>query len=90
MAAFQTGIDGNVRILAISGRLDLHSGRDLKDTMQSLIDSDDRCDLLVDLENLDYMASTGFRELFLAGRQVIPPGRPAGRLLAPRRGQARL
>ena len=77
MAAFQTGIDGNVRILAISGRLDLHSGRDLKDTMQSLIDSDDPCDLLVDLENLGYMASTGFRELFLAGRQV---NRRGGRL----------
>ena len=74
MAAFQTSIDGNVKILAVSGRLDMHSGRDLKDTMQSLIDSGDPCDLLVDLENLDYMASTGFRELFLAGRQIKRQG----------------
>ena len=77
MAAFQTSSVGSVRILAISGRLDTHSGRDFKDTMQSLAEGENSCDLLVDLENLDYMASAGFRELFLAGRQI---SRQGGRL----------
>jgi anti-anti-sigma factor len=77
MAAFQTSSDGNVRILAISGRLDLHSGKDLKDTILSLTEGENSGDLLVDLENLDYMASAGFRELFLAGRQM---SRQGGRL----------
>jgi anti-anti-sigma factor len=77
MAAFQTSIDGNVRILAISGRLDPQSGKDLKDTIQSLTEGENSSDLLVDLENLAYMASAGFRELFLAGRQI---SRQGGRL----------
>ena len=63
MAAFQTSMDGYVKILTISGRLDPHSGKDLKDTMQSLAlgPEPEACDLMVDLENLDYMASAGFR-----------------------------
>lgn len=79
MAAFQTSMDGNVKILTISGRLDPHSGKDLKDTMQSLAlgPEPEACDLLVDLEHLDYMASAGFRELFLVGRQI---SRQGGRL----------
>ena len=77
MAAFQTSIDGNLRILAISGRLDPQSGKDLKDTIQSLTGGENSSDLLVDLENLAYMASAGFRELFLAGRQI---SRQGGRL----------
>lgn len=77
MAAFQTSTDGHVRILAISGRLDPNSGKDLKDTMQLLAEGETPCDLLVDLENLTYMASAGFRELFLAGRLI---SRQGGRL----------
>jgi anti-anti-sigma factor len=77
MAAFQTSIDGDVKILALSGRLDPHSCKDLKDTMQSLTEGENPGDLLVDLENLDYMASAGFRELFLAGRKI---SRQGGRL----------
>jgi len=77
MAAFQTSIDGNVKILAISGRLDPQSGKDLRDTMRSLTEDEDAGDLLVDLEDLDYMASAGFRELFLAARKI---NRQGGRL----------
>jgi anti-anti-sigma factor len=77
MAAFQTSVDGGVRILAISGRLDLQSGSDLRDTLRSLTEEEDPVDLLVDLEGLDYMASAGFRELFLAGRKI---SRQGGRL----------
>lgn len=78
MAAFQTDIDGSIHILSVSGRLDPHGGKDLKDTMASLTDGDAEGDLLIDLENLEYMASAGFRELFLAGRKI---GRKGGRLV---------
>jgi anti-anti-sigma factor len=77
MAAFQTSSDGNIKILAVSGRLDPQSRKDLRDTIQSLIEGGHSGDVLVDLERLDYMASAGFRELFLAGRQV---SRQGGRL----------
>jgi len=77
MAAFQTISDGSINILAISGRLDPHSGKDLKDTITALTEGDKPGDLLVDLAELDYMASAGFRELFLAGRKI---GRSGGRL----------
>src|ERR1700704_1432497 len=77
MAAFQTSIDGNVTILTISGRLDMQSSKDLRDTMRLLSEDEDAVDLLVDLEGLAYMAITGFRELFLAGRKI---NRQGGRL----------
>lgn len=78
MAAFQTTRDGNIHILSVSGRLDPHGGKDLKDTMSVLTDGEETADLLIDLENLEYMASAGFRELFMAGRKL---GRKGGRLV---------
>jgi anti-anti-sigma factor len=78
MAAFQTSTDGNIKILAVSGRLDPSGGKDLKDTISALTEGETPGDLLVDLENLVYMASAGFRELFLAGRKV---SRAGGRLV---------
>lgn len=78
MAAFQTSKEGNINILSVSGRLDPNAGKDFKDTMTALTDGDAPGDLLVDLENLDYMASAGFRELFLAGRKI---SRGGGRLV---------
>ena len=77
MAAFQTSSAGSVKILVISGRLDLASRKDLRDTIQSLAEDVASGDLLIDLENLVYMASAGFRELFLAARQI---SRQGGRL----------
>ncbi len=78
MAAFQTTTDGNINILGVSGRLDPHAGKDLKDTMTALTDGEAPGDLIVDLSELTYMASAGFRELFLAGRKI---GRSGGRLV---------
>jgi anti-sigma B factor antagonist len=77
MAAFQTSVDSGIRILSISGHLDLQSGGDLRERLRALIEDEEAVDLLVDLEGLDYMASAGFRELFLAGRQI---SRQGGRL----------
>lgn len=77
MAAFQTSTEGNLHILSVSGRLDPQSGKDFKDTINSLTEGEGK-DLLVDLEELTYMASAGFRELFLAGRKIERSG---GRLV---------
>ena len=78
MAAFQTSSDGNIKILAIEGHLGPQSGHDLKEAIGGLTDETEGADLLVDMENLTYMASAGFRELFLAGRKL---GRAHGRLV---------
>jgi len=78
MATFQTSSDGNIKILAIEGRLDPQSGRDLKTAIDGLTDGAEGADLVVDMENLTYMASAGFRELFMAGRKL---GRAQGRLV---------
>ena len=78
MAAFQTSTDGNINILVVSGRLDPNAGKDLKDTMSALTDGETPGDLVVDLAGLDYMASAGFRELFMAGRKIARSG---GRLV---------
>jgi hypothetical protein len=72
MAAFHTSSDGNLRILAVSGRLDLQSRKDLRDTIQSLLEGENSGDVLVVLERLDYMASAG-RNCF------SPDGRSAAR-----------
>lgn len=77
MAAFQTSVDGDVKILAISGRLDPEGAKDLRGTLDSLTEDEDAVDLLVDLEGLEFMASAGFRELFLTGRNI---SRVGGRL----------
>ena len=61
-------------VLTVSGRLDPSSGKDLRDSIDRIVDADGKADLLVDLSGLDYMASAGFRELFLAGRKLARQG----------------
>jgi anti-anti-sigma factor len=77
MAAFQTSSAGSVKILVISGRFDLQGGKNLRDTIHSLTEANTSGDLLIDLEGLSFMPSSGFRELFLAGREI---SRQGGRL----------
>jgi anti-anti-sigma factor len=74
MAAFLTTNDGDVKILEVAGRLDPGSWRDLSDTMNKLTESGETKDLVVDMEKLEYMASAGFRELFLAGKKLARDG----------------
>lgn len=75
MAAFTTTRDGNINILHITGKLDPFAWRDLKDTMAALTAGEEQTDLLVDLGGMDFMASSGFRELFLAGKNLSRKGR---------------
>jgi anti-anti-sigma factor len=74
MATFQTSREGPINILAVSGRLDPADGTDLRQTIESLTRDADAPSLLVDLEHLEYMASAGFRELFMAGRKISRAG----------------
>jgi len=75
MAAFQTTTEGNLSILRITGKLDPFAWRDLKDTMATLTGAGSgTSDLLVDLSGMDFMASSGFRELFMAGKNLARSG----------------
>lgn len=74
MADFQTSSQGNIQILSVSGRLDPQGGKDFKDAITALTEQNPHSDLVVDLEQLDYMASAGFRELFMAGRKIDRAG----------------
>ncbi len=70
MAEFTTSTDGNIHILSVAGRLDPQSGSDLKQVLDSMTQGD----LVVDLEHLEYIASSGFRELFIAGKTISRNG----------------
>jgi len=74
MAAFQFSSDGPLPVLSISGRIEPDHWKELKEAlMEAAAKSAARNPkgaLLVDLENLEYIASSGFRELFLTGRHL--------------------
>lgn len=78
MPAFQTTSDGDTQILILHGRLDPQSGKELKEAIDGLLEGREKTDLVIDLEHLVYMASAGFRELFMAGRKI---DRAGGRLV---------
>jgi len=74
MAAFQTETQNHIQILEISGRLEPDNWKDLKDTIARLTSGEEKNHLLIDLGQLHYMASAGFREFFLAGRALARRG----------------
>jgi anti-anti-sigma factor len=74
MADFQSSSHGNIQVLSVSGRLDPQGGKDFKDAMTALSDSHPSSDVIVDVEHLEYMASAGFRELFMVGRKLDRAG----------------
>jgi len=55
---------GNVNLLSLSGRLDAYSATELEKKLDSLIEASQNC-LVIDLEKLDYISSSGLR-VFLA------------------------
>ncbi len=60
---------GNVNIISLSGRLDAYSANDLERKLDSLIDAD-QVQLVVNLERLEYMSSSGLRVLLAALKKV--------------------
>lgn len=72
MAAFVTSKEGSISILEVTGRLDPQDGSKLRETLDHL--STESTGIVVDLQGLEFMASAGFRELFLTGRKLDSRG----------------
>ena len=56
---------GNVNIICLSGRLDAYCSNDVEKKLNSLIDAD-RVRLVVNLDQLEYISSSGLRVLLAA------------------------
>jgi anti-sigma B factor antagonist len=60
---------GNVTIVEVKGRIDSSSAKTFGDTLINSIKAGRTC-LIVDLKNIVYISSAGFRALLLAGRNA--------------------
>lgn len=60
---------GNVSTLALGGRLDIYSSKDLEQKLNALVNADKVC-LVVSLEGLDYISSSGLRVLLAFLKEV--------------------
>jgi anti-sigma B factor antagonist len=60
---------GNVNMIFLSGRLDAYCANDVERKLNSLIDAD-RVRLVVSLDQLEYISSSGLRVLLAALKQV--------------------
>jgi anti-sigma B factor antagonist len=58
---------GDITIVEIRGRIDINTARPFGDKLTDLIKAG-RKRMVIDLENLVYISSAGFRALLLAGR----------------------
>ncbi len=77
MAEYQTSKDGTVTILEVRGRIEPDNWQEFNGQFKTILATPETKDLVVDLEHLEYTASAGFRELFMAGKQL---SRQGGRL----------
>lgn len=73
--AFAT--DENILVAFPSGRIDTTTYNDFKIALNAKLDETKPQHLIIDLTNLEYVSSAGFREFFLAGRRM---GREGGTL----------
>jgi len=69
MAEFETSTQGAVHILSIAGRIEPDEWKTLKELLDKETGRETPC-VVVDLSELTFIASSGFRELFLAGKKV--------------------
>jgi anti-sigma B factor antagonist len=60
---------GSVSTIALGGRLDIYSSKDLEEKLNALVNSDKVC-LVVSLEGLDYISSSGLRVLLAFLKEV--------------------
>ena len=59
----------NVSIISVSGRLDAYSAKDLEEKLTAMIDAA-QIRMIVSLENLEYISSSGLRVLLAALKKV--------------------
>lgn len=74
MAEYITSHDGPITILEIRGRIEPDNWQELNAVFKKITDRPETNHLLVDLAGLEYTASAGFRELFMAGRALSRKG----------------
>jgi stage II sporulation protein AA (anti-sigma F factor antagonist) len=67
-------LDGDILVAAPSGRLDTNTYNDFKTALNAELDKTKAKHLVVDLADLEYVSSAGFREFFLAGRRMSRDG----------------
>ena len=67
-------LDGDVLVAAPSGRLDTNTYNDFKTALNAELDQTKAKHLVIDLTDLEYVSSAGFREFFLAGRRMSRDG----------------
>lgn len=60
---------GDVKVLAIIGKLDTHTSQEAQDLLTELINKGAR-EIVVDLAALDYISSIGFRVFLMAAKQL--------------------
>ncbi|OPY78359.1 MAG: Anti-sigma-B factor antagonist [Syntrophorhabdus sp. PtaU1.Bin153] len=60
---------GNVSMVALGGRLDVYASSDLEQKLNAMVDGDNVC-LVVNLEKLDYISSSGLRVLLASLKKV--------------------
>ena len=77
----------DVTILEAYGRLDSTTAKEFGDRLTALIESG-RGAIVVDLQNVVYISSAGFRALLIANRATTGKARQARALRSDRRGQA--
>jgi len=63
-----------VQILEISGRIEPSSGKQLSEALDALAGAGQPAKVVLDLGKLEYIASAGFRELFLFGKKLSRDG----------------
>jgi anti-anti-sigma factor len=66
--------DGDILVACPSGRLDTNTYNDFKTALHAELDKTKARHLVVDLAELEYVSSAGFREFFLAGRRMSRDG----------------
>ncbi len=74
MSDFEVSRQADIEILSVKGRIEPDDWKALKDALAERIAGNPGGTLVVDLSELTYIASSGFRELFLAGRNLAREG----------------
>jgi anti-sigma B factor antagonist len=59
----------NVSIVSLGGRLDAYASSDVEQKLNALVDADEVC-LVVNMERLDYISSSGLRVLLTSLKKV--------------------
>ena len=66
--------DADVLVACPSGRIDTSTYNEFKNLLNAELDKTRAKHLVIDLADLEYVSSAGFREFFLAGRRMNRDG----------------